>query len=59
MFPVRTTGEFYAFDDDTYRKILGKVKDETRGRVPVYGGANHITTRGVIRLVKVLVKRLE
>ena len=40
LFPLGTTGEFYAFD-------------ETRGRVPVYGGANHITTRGVIRLVKI------
>ena len=53
LFPLGTTGEFYAFDDDTYRKILETVKDETRGRVPVYGGANHITTRGVIRLVKI------
>ena len=53
LFPLGTTGEFYAFDDDTYRKILETVKDETRGRVPVYGGASHITTRGVIRLVKI------
>lgn len=53
LFPLGTTGEFYAFDDDTYRKILETVKDETAGRVPVYGGANHITTRGVIRLVKI------
>lgn len=22
LFPLGTTGEFYAFDDDTYRKIL-------------------------------------
>ena len=35
LFPLGTTGEFYAFDDDTYRKILETVKDETRGRVPV------------------------
>lgn len=53
LFPLGTTGEFYAFDDDTYRKILETVVDETKGRVPVYGGANHITTRGVIRLVKI------
>lgn len=53
LFPQGTTGEFYAFDEDTYRKILQTVKDETAGRVPVYGGANHITTRGVIRLVKI------
>ena len=30
-----------------------QVVDETAGRVPVYGGASHITTRGVIRLVKI------
>lgn len=53
LFPQGTTGEFYAFDEDTYRKILQTVKEETAGRVPVYGGANHITTRGVIRLVKI------
>lgn len=53
LFPLGTTGEFYAFDDETYRKILETVKEETAGRVPVYGGASHITTRGVIRLVKI------
>ncbi len=53
LFPLGTTGEFYAFDDETYRKILRTVIEETAGRVPVYGGANHITTRGVIRLVKI------
>jgi 4-hydroxy-tetrahydrodipicolinate synthase len=53
LFPMGTTGEFYAFDNDTYRQILQTVKDETAGRVPVYGGANHITTRGVIELVQI------
>ncbi|MDO5336651.1 MAG: 4-hydroxy-tetrahydrodipicolinate synthase [Eubacteriales bacterium] len=53
LFPLGTTGEFYAFDNATYRKILETVVDETRGRVPVYGGANHITTRGVIELIKI------
>lgn len=53
LFPLGTTGEFYAFDNDTYRKILETVIEETAGRVPVYGGANHITTRGVIELVKI------
>lgn len=53
LFPLGTTGEFYAFDDDTVRKILETVIDEAKGRVPVYGGANHITTRGVIRIVKI------
>lgn len=53
VFPMGTTGEFYAFDNVTFRKILETVKDEAAGRVPVYGGANHITTRGVIELVKI------
>lgn len=53
VFPLGTTGEFYAFDNATYRKILETVKDEVNGRVTVYGGANHITTRGAIELVKI------
>lgn len=53
LFPLGTTGEFYAFDHQTYRKILETVIVESAGRVPVYGGANHITTRGVIELVKI------
>lgn len=53
LFPMGTTGEFYAFDEETYRKVLETVVEETNGRVPVYGGANHITTRGVRHLVKI------
>ncbi|CUX51700.1 dihydrodipicolinate synthase family protein [Clostridium sp. C105KSO13] len=53
LFPVGTTGEFYAFNNETYRKILETVKEEAAGRVPIYGGANHITTRGVIELIKI------
>lgn len=53
LFPLGTTGEFYAFDDETYRKIIETVKDEARGRVKIYAGCNHITTRGAIKLVKI------
>ncbi|XME03056.1 4-hydroxy-tetrahydrodipicolinate synthase [Lachnospiraceae bacterium C1.1] len=53
LFPLGTTGEFYAFDDETYRKILETVVEETKGRVPVYGGASAIATRDVIRLCKI------
>lgn len=53
LFPMGTTGEFYAFDEKTYKKVLETVVEETNGRVPVYGGANHITTRGVKHLVKI------
>ena len=53
LFPMGTTGEFYAVTDDEYREILKTVKEQANGRVPVYGGASHITTRGVIRLLKI------
>lgn len=56
LFPLGTTGEFYAFDDETYEKIIRTVKEETKGRVPVYAGCNHITTRGVIHQVKICEK---
>lgn len=53
LFPMGTTGEFYAFDDETYRKVIETVKDEARGRVPIYAGTNHITTKKTIELVKI------
>ncbi len=52
LFPLGTTGEFYAFEKTTCRRIVETVKEETAGRVPVYAGANHITTRGVIELIR-------
>lgn len=53
LFPMGTTGEFYALTDDEYRKILQVTVEVVAGRVDVYAGANHITTRGVIRLIKI------
>lgn len=53
LFPMGTTGEFYAVDNEEYRRILETVKEEAAGRVTIYGGANHITTRGVIGLIKI------
>lgn len=53
IFPLGTTGEFYAFSNEEVRNILKVAVDEAAGRVPVYGGANHITTRGTIELVKI------
>lgn len=52
LFPLGTTGEFYAFTEDEMKRILFTVMEETAGRVPVYAGANHITTRGVIEYLK-------
>lgn len=53
LFPMGTTGEFYAVSDEEYKEILMTVKDQSNGRVPIYGGASHITTRGVIHLLKI------
>lgn len=53
LFPLGTTGEFYAFNNEEAKRILEIVIEETAGRVPVYAGANHITTRGVIEFIKI------
>lgn len=53
IFSMGTTGEFYALDNNEFRRILEVTVDEAAGRVPVYAGTNHITTRGVIELVKI------
>jgi len=53
IFPLGTTGEFYAFSNEEAKHILKVAVDEASGRVPVYAGANHITTRGVIELVRI------
>ena len=53
IFPMGATGEFYAVEDDEYRRLLQLTKEIVAGRVPVYAGCNHITTRGAIRLVKI------
>lgn len=53
LFPLGTSGEFYCFDNETYRKILETCKEAIAGRVPLYAGANHITTRGVIEQIRI------
>lgn len=53
LFPMGTTGEFYALSNDEYRRVLEITIEEAGGRVPVYAGCNHITTRGAIALVKI------
>ena len=61
LFPFGTTGEFYAVDDGEYVKALQVVKEAVSGRTNCYGkpiqllaGCSHITTRGVIRLIKLV-----
>lgn len=53
IFPLGTTGEFYAFNQKEYRRILDVTIDAVAGRMKVYAGANHITTRGVVELVHI------
>lgn len=53
LFPMGTTGEFYAVSDEDYRLVLETVKDQAAGRVPIYAGTSHITTRGTIRMAQI------
>ncbi len=50
IFPLGTTGEFYAFDHGQVKHIFEVCKDEVNGRVPIYAGTSHITTRGTVEL---------
>ena len=52
VFPFGTTGEFYAFDQGFYNHVLEVTKDAVRGRMAIYAGANHITTKGAAEIAK-------
>ncbi len=56
VFAMGTTAEFYAVSDDEYRRAIEIVVNHTAGRVPVFAGANAITTRDCIKLVKIASK---
>ena len=56
VFPFGTTGEFYAFDQGFYDHLLEVTKDAVAGRMQIYAGANHITTRGAIRIARAVEK---
>ena len=47
-----TTGEFYSFDLGQKRRSLEIVMEENAGKLPVIAGAAAITTRMVIKEVK-------
>jgi 4-hydroxy-tetrahydrodipicolinate synthase len=53
VFAVGSQGEFWAFTPDEKRRIWEIVVDETRGRVPVYGGTASVTTRETIELTRI------
>lgn len=61
LFAFGTTGEFYAVSDEEFVHGLEIVRDAVVGKVNRYGkpiqllaGCNHITTREVIRLIKLV-----
>lgn len=61
LFPFGTTGEFYAVSDQEYVKALQTVKEAVAGRTDRYhkpiqllAGCSHITTRGVIHLIRLV-----
>jgi 4-hydroxy-tetrahydrodipicolinate synthase len=56
VFPFGTTGEFYAFDQGFYNNLLEVTKDAVAGRMQIYAGANHITTKGAIAIAKAVEK---
>ncbi len=56
IFPLGTTGEFYACNTSEVERIFTATVEQVAGRVPVYAGVNHITTRGVLELVKIAEK---
>ena len=61
LFPLGTTSEFYAINDEQFIKILETVRDAVAGKTNRYGkpiqliaGCSHITTREVCRLIKLV-----
>ena len=56
VFPFGTTGEFYAYDQGFYDELLAITKDAVAGRMQIYAGANHITTKGAVRIAKAVEK---
>lgn len=54
VFPFGTTGEFYAFDQGFYTEMLEVTKDAVKGRMHIYAGANHITTKGATQIAKAI-----
>ena len=56
IFPFGTTGEFYAYDLGFYTHLLDVTKDAVAGRMQIYAGANHITTRGAAEIAKAVEK---
>ena len=56
VLPFGTTGEFYAYDQGFYNGLLALTKEAVAGRMQIYAGANHITTKGAIAIAKAVEK---
>lgn len=52
LFPVGSQGEFFSLTFEQKKEAVRIVVDETRGRVPVYGGTGAVTTREAIETTK-------
>ncbi len=52
LFITGTTGEFYGLTPDEKKEIFNVVRDQNRGRVPIYAGTNGITTRESVHLTQ-------
>ncbi|MDH7500149.1 MAG: 4-hydroxy-tetrahydrodipicolinate synthase [candidate division NC10 bacterium] len=52
LFPVGSQGEFFALEYEEKVRVMEVVKEEARGRIPVYAGTGAITTREAIRLTQ-------
>jgi 4-hydroxy-tetrahydrodipicolinate synthase len=53
IFVTGTTGEFYGLSIEQRRQIYEIAKEEAKGKVAVYAGANGITTKEAIHLSQV------
>lgn len=53
IFAIGTTGEFYALTHDMYKEALEITVDQVAKRVPVYAGANAISTEESIKLAHI------
>lgn len=53
IFPFGTTGEFYAFSNEVYRRLLELSKEAAPEGMHVYAGANHITTQGAVEMARI------
>lgn len=56
IFAIGTTGEFYGLCERDYEEILAVTVETVNGRVPVYAGANAVTTKESIKLVQLAQK---